>query len=85
MAVKPDSTVLKRKLKGLFRYRKDRFGRTDLNLETAEFLELGVCELVKLYSAQSTNAYYNVKPRDFHEKMPATADFRLRHQRGVAL
>ena len=35
-------------------------------------------------SAQGTNAHY-VYPRDFHEKMPATADFRLRPQRGVAL
>ena len=32
---------------------------------------------MKLCSAQGTNAHY-VQPRDFHEKMPATADFRLR-------
>ena len=35
-------------------------------------------------SAQGTNAHY-VLLRDFHEKMPATADFGLRPQRGVAL
>ena len=30
----------------------------DLNLETAEFLELGLAILVKLCSAQGTNAHY---------------------------
>ena len=43
-----------------------------------------VAILVKLFSAPGTNAHY-VWPRDFHEKMPATADFRLRPQRGLAL
>ena len=44
----------------------------DLNLETAE------------RSTQGTNANY-MWPRDFQEKMPATAEFRLGPQRGVAL
>ena len=40
------------------------------------------CDLVKLWSTQGTNANY-MQPRDFHEKMPGTAEFRLRPQRGV--
>ena len=65
-------------------YNRVKFGyhfhtNYDLILQTAEFLEL-----VKLCSVQSINAPY-IYPRDFHEKMPATAEFRLRSQRGVAL
>ena len=56
----------------------------DLNLETAEFLALVLCDLVKLWSTQGTNANY-MQPRDFNEKMQATAEFRIRPQRGVAL
>ena len=33
---------------------------------------------------QATNTHY-MYPRDFHEKMPATAEIRLSPQRGVAL
>ena len=55
-----------------------------LNLETAEFLALGLCDFWKLCSTQGTNTHY-IQPRDFYEKMPATAEFRLRPQRGVAL
>ena len=40
--------------------------------------------LVKLCSTHGTNAHY-MYPRDFLEKMPATAEFRLRPKRGVAL
>ena len=40
--------------------------------------------LVKLCSTQGTNTLY-IQARDFHEKMPATAEFRLRPKRGVAL
>ena len=50
----------------------------DQNLETAEFLEVGLCDFGE--------TLFSARPRDFHEKMPATADNRLRRpQRGVAL
>ena len=45
----------------------------DLNLQTAEFLVFA-----------GNNEHY-MQPRDFHEKMPATAEFRLRPKRGMAL
>ena len=40
--------------------------------------------LVKLCPTQGTNVHY-MQPRDFHEKMPATAEFRLSPQRGVTV
>ena len=49
----------------------------DLNLQTAEFLALGLCDF--------DETLFNARPRDFHEKMPATAEFRLKPHRGVAL
>ena len=40
--------------------------------------------LVKLCSTRGTNVHY-MYPRDCHEKMSATAEFRLRPKIGVAL
>ena len=45
----------------------------DLNLQTAEFLVF------------AGNSEHYMQPRDFHEKMPTTAEFRLRPKRGMAL